>query len=82
MSTTARSRSPLSAPEPSCLYERTARRLAALIDGGTFKPGDRLPSVRALARNERVSISTVLEAYRLLEDGGKIAARPKFGYYV
>jgi DNA-binding transcriptional MocR family regulator len=78
----ARSRSPLPSPEPSCLYERTARRLAALIDGGTFKPGDRLPSVRALARNERVSISTVLEAYRLLEDGGKIAARPKSGYYV
>jgi DNA-binding transcriptional MocR family regulator len=72
----------LPAPESSCLYERTARRLAALIDGGTFRPGDRLPSVRVLARNERVSISTVLEAYRLLEDGGRIAARPKSGYYV
>src|SRR5262245_23797700 len=70
------------APEPSCLYERTAHRLAALIEGGTFRPGARLPSVRSLARNERVSISTVLEAYRLLEDGGKIASRPRSGYYV
>jgi DNA-binding transcriptional MocR family regulator len=78
----AKHRALLPTPEPNCLYERTARRLAALIDGGTFRPGDRLPSVRSLARNERVSISTVLEAYRLLEDGGKIASRPRSGYYV
>jgi DNA-binding transcriptional MocR family regulator len=68
--------------ETACLYERTAHRLAALIECGTFRPGDRLPSVRRLSRNERVSISTVLEAYRLLEDAGKVEARPKSGYYV
>ncbi len=70
-----------SAVEP-VLYEQVASRLQHLIKDGTLKPGDRLPSVRKLRAQLAVSTSTVLEAYRLLEDRGLITARPQSGYYV
>ncbi|HFD81203.1 MAG TPA: PLP-dependent aminotransferase family protein [Gammaproteobacteria bacterium] len=64
------------------LYERVARRLAEQIDQELYRPGDRLPGVRRLARQFGVSISTVVQAQRLLEDEGRIEARPRSGYYV
>lgn len=64
------------------LYEQVADRIQRLIAEGTLQVGDRLPSVRKLHEQWSVSISTVLEAYRLLEDRGLIAARPQSGYYV
>jgi DNA-binding transcriptional MocR family regulator len=38
--------------------------------------------VRKLSRQLSVSVSTVVQAYRLLEDRGRIEARPQSGYYV
>lgn len=71
------------APTPNhSLYEQVADRIQDLIAEGTLQPGDRLPSVRKLHQQLSVSISTVLEAYRLLEDRGLICARPQSGYYV
>lgn len=64
------------------LYEQVANRICTLILEGTLQPGDRLPSVRKLHQQLSVSISTVLEAYRLLENQGWIAARPQAGYFV
>lgn len=64
------------------LYEQVADCLQSLIAEGTLQPGDRLPSVRKLHEQWSVSISTVLEAYRLLEDRGLISVRPQSGYYV
>ncbi|OUC13683.1 MAG: GntR family transcriptional regulator [Alkalinema sp. CACIAM 70d] len=64
------------------LYEQVAQRIKDLITEGTLQPGDRLPSVRKLHRQLSVSISTVLEAYRVLEDQGWIMARPQSGYFV
>jgi DNA-binding transcriptional MocR family regulator len=64
------------------LYEQVAERIQGLIQEGTLQPGDRLPSVRKLHQQLAVSVSTVLEAYRLLEDRGSIYARPQSGYYV
>ncbi|HEV7302119.1 MAG TPA: PLP-dependent aminotransferase family protein [Tepidisphaeraceae bacterium] len=64
------------------LYEQTAAYITTLIDGGTLRAGDRLPSVRKLSTQRGVSIATVLTAYRLLEDAGRIKARPQSGYYV
>lgn len=74
--------SPLSTDKESTLYEQVAERIQALIREGALKPGDRLPSVRKLKQQLSVSMSTVLEAYRLLEDRGFIVARPQSGYYV
>lgn len=70
------------AESKATLYQRVADQVEGLIAGGTFAPGKKIPSVRALSRQQSVSISTVLEAYRLLEDRGLIEARPQSGYYV
>ena len=64
------------------LYERVAKKLAGQIDQGLYRPGDRLPGVRRLARQFGVSISTIVQAQRLLEDEGRIEARPRSGCYV
>ena len=64
------------------LYERLAATVRSQIETRTFRPGDRLPSVRELSRSSGVSVSTVLDAYRLLEDQGLIRPRPQSGYYV
>jgi len=64
------------------LYESVADHIIALIKGGTLRVGDRVPSVRHLSQQQQVSISTVLQAYRVLENRGWIEARPQSGYYV
>ena len=74
---------PLSAnKEEGLLYEEVAARLAHLIEQGTYRPGERIPSVRQMSSQQQVSISTVLQAYYLLEERGLIEARPQSGYYV
>jgi DNA-binding transcriptional MocR family regulator len=72
----------LTAPAPAPLYAELARSLEQLIDQGTLRPGHRLPSVRRMALQRDVSISTVLQAYTLLENRGCVEARPQSGYYV
>jgi DNA-binding transcriptional MocR family regulator len=64
------------------LYERLAHDVAALIERGSLRPGDRLPLVRTYARERRVSIATVLSAYLDLENRGLVEVRPKSGHYV
>ena len=68
--------------KPTLLYEQVAERIADLIHRGTLRSGDRIPSVRQLRSDLGVSMSTVLEAYRLLESEGLVEARPQSGYYV
>jgi DNA-binding transcriptional MocR family regulator len=64
------------------LYERVGAEIAALIEAGTYRVGDRLPSIRQLSSKMSVSINTVMQAYSLLEDRRVIQARPQSGYYV
>jgi DNA-binding transcriptional MocR family regulator len=63
-------------------YEKLAEELSGYIRAGILRPGDRLPSVRSVCRNHRLSPATVLRALRLLEDRGEIHARPRSGHYV
>jgi DNA-binding transcriptional MocR family regulator len=51
-------------------YERLAEDLSSIIAGGNLRPGERLPSVRRLSRERRLSVSTVLQALHQLEDRG------------
>lgn len=67
---------------PAPLYIELARSLELLIEQGTLRPGHRLPSVRRMSLQRDVSISTVLQAYSLLENRGWIEARPQSGYYI
>ena len=69
-------------PRESFRYEQLASQLARLIEQGTYQPGDRIPSVRQMSRQQGVSISSVLQAYMMLESRGLIEARPQSGYYV
>ena len=64
------------------LYENLANEFATLIGSGQLRPGDRLPSVRHLARQRALSISTVVQALRTLESRGMVEARPQSGYFV
>ena len=64
------------------LYEDVANRLLGLIADGVFQRGDRLPSIRQLARKWHVSLNTVTTAYALLESRGSIAVRRQSGHYV
>jgi DNA-binding transcriptional MocR family regulator len=64
------------------LYHQLAEQIHELIRAGTLRAGDRVPSVRRLSNQQRVSVSTVLQAYQRLEDIGVIEARPQSGYYV
>ena len=66
----------------SLLYEEIAERISGLIEQGTYQPGKRIPSVRQMSQQYGVSISTVLQAYALLEAREQIEARPQSGYYV
>ncbi|HET6280841.1 MAG TPA: PLP-dependent aminotransferase family protein [Polyangia bacterium] len=64
------------------LYESVASRFAEAINVGSLKVGDRLPSVRRVSIQQRVSIATAVQAYRHLENQRLIEARPKSGYFV
>src|ERR1041385_1495875 len=64
------------------LYNQVASHIRGLIDRGTLRPGERLPSIRKLSAQMDVSISTVLQAYMTLEAGHCIEAKPQSGFYV
>ena len=63
-------------------YEELVSFIAGLVGNGTLEPGAKLPSLRQISRQRRISISTALQAYHLLEDRCIIEARPQSGYYV
>lgn len=64
------------------LYEEVAHRLSHMVDDGTFRPGEKVPSIRAMSTRLQVSVNTVKTAYGMLEDRRVIEARPQSGYYV
>jgi DNA-binding transcriptional MocR family regulator len=64
------------------LYEQVATKIARSIEDGTLRAGDRIPSVRQSSQQYGVSISTVLQAFFLLENRGLVEARPQSGFYV
>ena len=68
--------------QKSYLYEQVADKITTLVEQGTLRPGDRIPSVRKMSSQHGVSISTIMGAYYLLESRGLIEARPQSGFYV
>jgi len=67
---------------PMALYHEIANKISSHIDNGVYIPGARLPGVRRLSQQFGVSVSTVVQAQRQLENTGLIEARPRSGYYV
>ena len=64
------------------MYARLAEELGSLIGSGQLRPGERLPSVRRLSQQKRVSATTAIAALRSLESRGLAEARPQSGYFV
>nr|WP_218281401.1 PLP-dependent aminotransferase family protein [Pseudomonas sp. RW407] len=58
------------------------RQVRERLAARSLVPGERLPSIRALAQSLEVSKSTVVEAYERLAAEGLIAARRGSGFYV
>jgi GntR family transcriptional regulator len=68
------------APEP--LFEQLVLQVKGAVARGELRPGDRLASVRELARELAINPNTVARAYRELETAGVIATRRGAGCFV
>ena len=64
------------------LYQEIAQKISDSVDSGIYLPGGKLPGVRRLSEQYSVSVSTIVQAQRQLENTGLIEARPRSGYYV
>lgn len=64
------------------LYLNLAEKIAAGIQKGTYRAGEKLPSIRQWHHKTRLSISTISQAFVELEKRGLVNSRPKSGYYV
>jgi GntR family transcriptional regulator len=53
-----------------------------LVASGALAPGDPLPSVRDLAREQRINPNTVAKAYQRLADAGVLETRRGEGTFV
>lgn len=90
MNTVSRERSTMGALESFVIDHNSGlpvwiqikNRIAYLIGSGAFVPGDRLPTVRALAVDLDISYNTVNRAYMDLEREGYISTRKGRGTFV
>lgn len=73
---------PKSASSQALKRDQVAERVLSLAGSGSLGTGQRIPSVRAMAHQMSVSVMTVLEGYRRLEDQGLIECRPRSGYFL
>ncbi|WP_423197534.1 8-amino-7-oxononanoate synthase [Cupriavidus sp. H19C3] len=74
--------SPLDTTAAAPLYRQIYDRFRGAIDSGTLKPGDRVPSVRALTKELGLARGTIDAAYSLLAAEGYIQARGQAGTVV
>lgn len=63
-------------------YIQLANELEFKIRSGSYRAGEKLPSLRSLRVRTGRSISTVYQAYNELEDRGVVEVREKSGFYV
>jgi len=73
---------PLASSGREPLYRQVYARFRNAIAGGVLKPGDRIPSARALAKELGVARGTVELAYALLAAEGYVLARGQAGTVV
>ncbi len=62
--------------------ERVATLLRKQIAGGTYRVGEKLPSIRTLATEMSVSKNCVVEAFELLAASGEVEPQRGSGHYV
>lgn len=64
------------------IYDQIYSQIKAQIIAGKLSPGEALPSIRALAKDLRISVITTKRAYEELEKGGYVYTVPAKGSYV
>lgn len=67
---------------PDPIYTQIEQQIKAAIISGALKEGEMLPSMRALAKDLRISIITTKRAYEELEKGGFIQTVAGKGCFV
>jgi GntR family transcriptional regulator len=77
-----RSRIVISQTDPRPLYQQVKEQFLHQIAVGELKPGDEIPSIRALAAEIQVSVITIKRAYFELELEGVIQTRQGRGSFV
>jgi len=64
------------------IYTQIVNQIQAQVVSGVLRPGDQLPTVRALAEELRVNFNTVARAYRLLDEARIISTQQGRGTYI
>ena len=64
------------------IYTQIANQIQGRVANGMLKPGDQLPTVRALALELRVNFNTVARAYRILDEERIISTQQGRGTYI
>jgi GntR family transcriptional regulator len=64
------------------IYTQIVNQVQAQVAGGMLKPGDQLPTVRALAEELRVNFNTIARAYRILDEARIISTQQGRGTYI
>ena len=64
------------------IYIQIVNQVQAQVAGGILKPGDQLPTVRAVAEELRVNFNTVARAYRILDEARIISTQQGRGTYI
>jgi GntR family transcriptional regulator len=64
------------------IYTQIVNQIQSQLANGILKPGDQLPTVRALASELRVNFNTVARAYRLLDEVRIISTQQGRGTYI
>jgi len=64
------------------IYTQIVNQVQAQVAGGVLKPGDQLPTVRALAEELRVNFNTIARAYRILDEARIISTQQGRGTYI
>jgi len=64
------------------IYTQIVNQLQSQLVNKIIKPGDQLPTVRALAQELRVNFNTVARAYRILDEARIISTQQGRGTYI
>lgn len=64
------------------IYEQIASQITAQILSGALRPGEALPSIRALAKDLKISVITTKRAYEELETAGLLSTVAGKGSFV
>jgi len=64
------------------IYTQIVNQIQSQLANGILKPGDQLPTVRALASELRVNFNTVARAYRILDEERIISTQQGRGTYI